>query len=130
MKRVVVIHWKGRSEHPFEVFSNLKILCEQYPVFKYNTLNNYLSKLKLPYDKDDVRIERKLVLSKSMPKREIKPVLRRVNMRLHDEEKQNLEFWLSRPVAERISAVTRLSAQLKKNRSERMDKTVYRKRKQ
>jgi hypothetical protein len=84
----------------------------------------------MPYNKDDVRIERKLVLNKSMPKREIKPVLRRVNMRLNDEEKQNLEFWLSRPVAERIAAVTRLSAQLKKNRSERMDKTVYRKRKQ
>ena len=129
MKRVVVINWKGRQENPFEVFSNLKILCESYPVYNYNTLNNYLSKNKMPYENDDVRIERKMVNTEPVKGRQIAMVAKRVKMRTHDEVKQNLDYWLSRPVGERLEAATRLSAQLKKHPNQRMDKTIYRKRK-
>jgi hypothetical protein len=129
MKRVVVINWKGRQENPFEVFSNLKILCESYPAYNYNTLNNYLSKSKMPYENDDVRIERKIVQTAAVPQRKILMVAKKVKMRTHDEVKQNLNYWLSRPVGERLDAVTRLSAQLKKRPDQRMDKSIYRKRK-
>jgi hypothetical protein len=129
MKRVVVINWKGRQENPFEVFSNLKILCESYPAYNYNTLNNYLSKSKMPYENDDVRIERKIVQTAAVPQRKILMVAKKVKMRTHDEIKQNLNYWLSRPVGERLDAVTRLSAQLKKRPDQRMDKSIYRKRK-
>jgi len=129
MKRVVVINWKERRENPFEVFSNLKILCESYPAYNYNTLNNYLSKNKIPYENDEVRIERKMVQTTPVSKRKIAMIVRRVKMREHDEVKQNLNYWLSRPVAERLEAVTRLSSQLKERPNQRMDKSVYRKRK-
>ena len=129
MKRVVVINWKKRNENPFEVFSNLKILCESYPAYNYNTLNNYLSRNKMPYENDEVRIERKMVHSTPVSKRAIAMVVNRVKMREHDEVKQNLYYWLSRPVAERLEAVTRLSSQLKKKPDQRMDKSIYRKRK-
>ena len=129
MKRVVVINWKARPENPFEVFSNLKIFCESYPVYSYNTLNNYLSKDKIPYENDDVRIERKIVYTTAVPRRQISMVRKQIKMRGHDEAKQNLDYWLSRPVGERLEAVTRLSAQLKKTPNERMDKSIYTKRK-
>lgn len=129
MKRVVVINWKGRRENPFEIFSNLKILCESYPTYNYNTLNNYLSKSKIPYENEEVKIERKIVQTSAVPQRRIIMMTNRVKMREHDEEKQNLEYWLSRPVAERLEAVTRLSAQLKKRPNQRMDKSIYKKRK-
>jgi len=129
MKRVVVINWKDKQENPFEVFSNLKILCESYPAYNYNTLNNYLSKNKIPYENEEVRIERKMVQTRPVQHRQIAMVAKRVKMRTHDEVKQNLDYWLSRPVSERLEAVTRLSARLKKRANQRMDKTFYRKRK-
>lgn len=129
MKRVVVINWKGRVQNPFEVFSNLKILCESYPAYNYNTLNNYLSKSKIPYENNEVRIERKKVHTAAVPRRQILMVARKVKMREHDDAKQDMDYWLSRPVAERLDAVTRLSAQLKKRPGQRMDKTIYQKRK-
>ncbi|HWR32887.1 MAG TPA: hypothetical protein VN451_05155 [Chitinophagaceae bacterium] len=115
MKRVVVIHWKGKSESPFEVFSNLKILCESYPAYNYNTLNNYLSKNKVPYENEKVKIERKMVQTAPLPQPRVVLVGKRVKAG-HNEEKQNLDFWLSRPVSERLDAVTMLRSQvLKKN---------------
>ncbi len=56
-------------------------------------------------------------------------VAKKVKMRTNDEVEQNLAFWLSRPVSERLEAVTRLSGQLKGSPDERMDKTMYFKRK-
>ena len=129
MKRVVIMNWKGRQQSPLEVFSNLKILCESYPAYNYNTLNNYLSKNRIPYENDDVRIERKIVHTTAVPQRKIVMVAKKVKMKNHDEVKQNMDYWLSRPVAERLDAVTRLSAQLKKRPGQRMDKSIYRKRK-
>lgn len=61
--------------------------------------------------------------------RKIAMVKKQFKMHSHDEEKQDLEYWLSRPVAERLAAVTRLSAQLKKSPRKRMDKTIHRERK-
>jgi hypothetical protein len=129
MKRVVIIHWKKDPEKLFEVFSNLKILCESYPTYSYNTLNNYLSKNKIPFENTDVRIERKVVQTEAARNRQIAIVANRLKMRGHDEEKQNLDFWMSRTAGERLEAATMLSAQLKKTKNQRMDKTVYIKRK-
>lgn len=128
MKRVVIICWKNRPGNSLEIFSNLKIVCERYPTYNYNTLNNYLSKSKVPYENEEVRIERKTVNAPSVSSRKIAMIANRVKMSEHNEVQQNLEYWLSRPVVERIEAVTRLSAQLKKSSSERMDKSLYEKR--
>lgn len=121
MKRVVVIYWKLRPESPLEVFSNLKILCESYPVYNYNTLNNYLSKNKMPYENDEVRIERKIVQTAPRKVRQIMMVGARLQSRLHDEEKQNLDFWASRSAEERLNAVGQLRSQIVK-KNQRMKK--------
>ena len=110
-----------------EIFSNLKILCESYPVYNYNTLNNYLSKGRVPFENDEVKIERMAVQTTPIPRRQIAMVAKRVRMHEHDEENQNLEYWLSRFAEERLEAVTRLSAQLKKQPGQRMDKSIYQK---
>lgn len=129
MKRVIILTRKVYPAAPLEVFSNLKILCESYPVYNYNTLNNYLSKSKIPYENDEVRIERKIVQTSPVISRKIAMISKRVKMHEHDEEKQNLEYWLSRPIKERLEAVTTLSAQLKKRSNQRMDKSIHIKRK-
>lgn len=128
MSRVVIMSWKNGRKKPIEVFSNLKILCESYPAYNYNTLNNYLSKNKIPYENADVRIERMIIQTSAIPQRKIKMVARKVKMRDHDEEKQNREYWLLRTPGERLEAVTRLSAQLKKHPNERMNKSLHQKR--
>lgn len=114
------MNWKYRPEDPIEVYSNLKLLCESHPVYSYNTLNNYLSKNKTAYENEVVRIERKIVQSGPVKTRQMAIVGNKVKMQGHDEEKQNRDYWLSRPVAERLDAVYRLRAQVVKN--ERMNK--------
>jgi len=123
MKRVVVLTWKDRVQNAVEIFSNLKILCESYPSFSYNTLNNYLSKAKVAFENKQARIERLQVQTKAIPQRQMKMVVKRVSMCNHDEEAVDAAYWLSRPVAERLQAVTRLSSMLKKRKNERMNKT-------
>ena len=121
-RRVVIVNWKDKKENPFEVFSNLKILCSSYPQYNYNTLNNYLSKNKMAYENDNVRIERKVVQTKSVQRRKMAMVVRRFDRRKYDEKAANLKFWLGRPEQERLAAVTSLSAQLKKP-GQKMDRT-------
>src|ERR1700712_2189784 len=82
-KRVVLVHWKNKPEHPFEVYSSLKIFCDTYKEYNYNTISNYLSKRKIAFDNDKVRIERKPVISKVAAKiispiHRIVPVVRQV----------------------------------------------------
>ncbi|MEO7922436.1 MAG: hypothetical protein ABIR30_02075 [Chitinophagaceae bacterium] len=122
MKRVIVAIWKDRAENSFEVFSNLKLFCASYPDYSYNTLNNYLSKSKVAYENDKMRIERKVVHTAAIPQRKIIMVAMRVSMRQHNDEAADLAYWLSRPVGERLAAATRLSGQLKK-KGQLMDKT-------
>jgi hypothetical protein len=57
-KRVVVVYWKRFAGIDIDVFSSLKGFCDSYPEFNYNTLNNYLSKKKVPYETAQVKIER------------------------------------------------------------------------
>ncbi len=90
------MNWKSQAENPIEVYSNLKILCESHPVFNYNTLNNYLSKSKIPYENDVVRIERKVVHTGPIKKRQIAMVGNQVSAHGHDEVKQKKNFWLTR----------------------------------
>ena len=127
MKRVVLLHWKNRAEDPYEIFSNLKILSATYPVFNYNTLSNYLSKNKIAYENNEVRIERKMVRTEPFRPRKVLLIGKRIKVSQHNEEKQNQEYWLSRPVSERLDAVGRLRSQvLIKNA--RMKKDIGRKR--
>ena len=128
MKRIVVINWKEKADKPLQAFSNLKLLCETYPQYNYNTLNNYLSKNKIAYENEDVRIERLTVNTEVIPKRKIAMVVNRVPMRIHNDEAADREYWLSRPPVERLRAVTQLSMQFLA-KGQRMDKTHIVKRK-
>lgn len=83
--------------------------------------NNSLSNSKFQNKNDVVRIERKVAHTEPIKKRKIVLVGNKVRARGHDEEKQNKDFWLTRPVEERLEALTRLRAQVVKN--SRMDKT-------
>lgn len=100
--RVVILNWKSRIDNSLEIFSTLKLLCESYPKYSYNTMNNYLSKKKLVYEDDEVRIERKVVNTTSIPARKIELVGKKVERRGYDEEAQNRQYWLSQPVSERL----------------------------
>ena len=52
---------------------------------------------------------------------------KRIDRRTHDEEIVDKAYWLSRPISERLDAVTRLRAQLIKQ-GEHMDRTAISKR--
>ena len=133
-KRVVVVHWKNRPEDPFEVFSSLKNFCLSYDEYNYNTLSNYLSKGKIAYDNQQIRIERKLVILKpktspaSAVQRSIVPVVRKVILHEADDAKKDMNFWLSKSPLDRLSAVTELISYSMK-RTKRLDKTKIVKRK-
>jgi len=126
-KRVIVVFWKNNIANPFEIFSNLKNFCLSYPQFNYNTISNYLSKAKIAYENQEIRIERKNIIlkPKAAPEpriRKIAPVLRRVMMKDANEEQHDLEYWLGRPVKERAAAVTYIISQ-SLIKGQRMDKT-------
>ncbi|WP_346316164.1 hypothetical protein [Chitinophaga sp. YIM B06452] len=129
-KRVIVIYWKNQDEHPFEVFSNLKNFCLSYPEYNYNTLNNYLSKGKVPFENKEVRVERKNVFSQPKPAismartgRMIVPVARKVALKDAHDTSRDWEYWLNQSPSKRLAAVTFIITQsLGKNT--RMDKTV------
>src|SRR4051794_31008629 len=108
MKRVIVLSRKNQPENPLEVFSNLKLLCASYPAFNYNTLNNYLSKSKTAFENEQVRIERKVVNTTPIPIRKIVMVAKRVKRLGHNEEEQNMSYWKTQPLEERLNTVTRL----------------------
>ncbi len=61
-KRVVVVQWKRFAGTDIDVFSSLKCFCESYPDYNYNTLNNYLSKKKVPFENEEIKIERQPLL--------------------------------------------------------------------
>ncbi|KEQ28080.1 hypothetical protein [Pedobacter antarcticus] len=126
-KRVIVVFWKNNTENPFEVFSNLKNFCLSYPQFNYNTISNYLSKAKVAYENQEIRIERKNIILKPKPApepriRKIAPVLRRVMLKDANDEQHDLIYWLGRPVKERAAAVTHIISQ-SLTKGQRMDKT-------
>jgi hypothetical protein len=62
-RRVVLVHWKQNRLKPFEVYSNLKNFSLAHPEYSYDTLNNYLSKKKLPFETEEVRVERKHIIT-------------------------------------------------------------------
>jgi hypothetical protein len=64
-RRVVLVHWKNTSVTSYEIYSNLKNFCLTHPEFSYDTVSNYLSKKKLPYENELIRIERKSVITKA-----------------------------------------------------------------
>ncbi len=126
-KRVILMHWKSKAGSPVEVFSNLKLLCQSYPQYNYNTLNNYLSKAKTAYENDIIKVERLPIFSRPLfpapVSRSIMPVVTKKPLKALDEKKQDLEYWLSRPAKERLAAVTFIISQSLK-KGQRMDKTI------
>ena len=126
-KRVILMHWKARPGCPVEVFSNLKLLCQSYPQYNYNTLNNYLSKAKTAYENDTIKVERLPVFSRPLSSapvsRSIKPVVNKQSLKAFDEKEQDLEYWLGRPAEERLAAVTFIISQ-SLIKGQRMDKTM------
>lgn len=122
-KRVVVVYWKNQPENPIEVFSSLKNFCLSYLEYNYNTLSNYLSKAKVPYETDKVRVERKnIFLKPKIQARKIIPVVRKIALNEANDYKQDLNYWMGKTPAERLAAVTFLSRQSIK-KGQRMDKT-------
>jgi len=129
-KRIVLVHWKGNKE--VEVFSNLKNFCISYPQYNYNTLNNYLSKDKIAYENETIRVERKNIISK--PKvnnlngtiRSVVPVARKVALKDANDDENDLRYWLAQPVQKRAAATTFLVMQMLK-KGQRMDKSIVKK---
>jgi hypothetical protein len=64
-RRVIIAWWKKREENRFEVFSSLRVFCNHYPRFNYNTVSNYLSKQKTAFETDEIMIERKAITQKA-----------------------------------------------------------------
>lgn len=62
--RVVLVHWKRFTGIELDVFSSLRNFCDSYPDYSYHTLSNYLSKKKQPFENDQIKIERKPILTK------------------------------------------------------------------
>jgi hypothetical protein len=127
-KRIVLVHLKQQND--VEIFSNLRYFCLSYPQYNYNTLNNYLSKGKIAYENEIVRVERKDIIAKPKPvlvsvahERTIVPVLRRVQMKEAKDDVRDWRYWLSQPVIKRAEAVTFLVSQMLK-KGQRMDKTI------
>lgn len=86
-----------------------------------------MSKVKVAYENQEIRIERKSITSKPKPIvevriRKIAPVVRKVMMKGANEEQHDLEYWLSRPVIERAAAVTYIIFQSLTS-GQKMDKT-------
>jgi len=132
-KRVIIVYWKSKQENPFEIYSSLKNFCLSYEAYNYNTLSNYLSKRKVAFDNEQVRIERKPIISKPVskdvsPVRNIVPVVRKVLLKEANDAENDLDFWMQKPSKERISAVTYLVSQSLKS-GQRMDKRKIKKRK-
>ena len=127
-KRVVVVYWKNHPKNPIEVFSSLKNFCLSYLEYNYNTLSNYLSKAKVPYETDKLRVERKIIfLQPKIQVRKIMPIIRKVALKQANDYKQDLNYWMGKTPAERLAAVTFLSRQSIK-KGQRMDKTTIVKR--
>lgn len=127
-KRVVIIHWKDQKDS-FEVFSNLKNLCLSYPMYNYNTLNNYLSKEKIAYENKEVRIERKYIISQ--PKKKIEPiriahVVKKGLLKDLQQYNNDIDYWLQQSPGSRMAAVTFIMSQSLKP-GQRMDKTIVNK---
>jgi hypothetical protein len=134
-RRVILAYWKGRRENAFEVFSNLLLFCKSYPTYSYDTMNNYLSKGKIAYENDLVRVERMKVFNRAVPMAVLQPAafrlvreVRKSDLHAMDEKMEDLDYWLSKSPAERIAAVTFLASQSPKV-GDRMDRTFVRKRK-
>jgi hypothetical protein len=128
-KRVVVVYWKNQPENPIEVFSSLKNFCLSYLEYNYNTLSNYLSKAKVPYETDKVRLERKnIFLKPKIQERKILPLLRKVVLKEANDYTQDLNYWMTKTPAERLSALSFLVRQSIK-KDQKLDKTKIIKRK-
>jgi hypothetical protein len=132
-KRVVIVYWKNNIDNPFQVYSSLKNFCQSYIEYNYNTLSNYLSKRKIAFENDKVRIERTIVISKPpleniVPVRNIVPEVRKVSLKEADDAANDLDYWLSKPPSERVAAVTYIISQ-SLHQGERMDKQKILKRK-
>jgi len=73
-KRVIVVYWKRFASTDIDVFSSLKGFCYSYPTYNYHTLNNYLSKKKIPFENDEIKIERQPLI-KSVKRPDLPMVL-------------------------------------------------------
>lgn len=92
-KRVVVAYWKNHPENPIEVFSSLKNFCLSYQDYNYNTLSNYLSKAKVPYETEKVRVERKnIFLQPKTSNRKIVSVVRKVSLKEANDYEHDLNY--------------------------------------
>ncbi|RZK50666.1 MAG: hypothetical protein EOO99_00380 [Pedobacter sp.] len=108
--RVITIYWKTQAR--LDIYSNLKNFCSAYPEYNYNTLNNYLSKKKIAYEDNFVKIERKPIFSKFSHVADFTDkmyvVRKKVKINQEDEKEVDHLYWLSQPVQKRAQALTHL----------------------
>jgi hypothetical protein len=120
-RRVVLVYWKERAEGSFEIYSSLKNFCSAVPRYNYNTLSNYLSKKKIAYEDQQIRIERQPVITTPVNKRAIVPVVVRKKL-TDDDDSDDLAYWLSKTPGERVAAAAALSTGALKKET-KMDRT-------
>ena len=129
-----MIYWKEHPKNPFQVFSNLKNFCASYPQYNYHTLNNYLSRDKKAYENEQIRIERKNIITDVLTSqsfleiRRMERVVKKGPLKGLDQDKEDLEYWRTKSVMERAAAVTFIISQSLKP-GQRMDKSFVQKRK-
>ncbi|WP_411273185.1 hypothetical protein [Daejeonella sp.] len=122
-KRVIVAYWKNHPANAIEIFSSLKNFCLSYQDYNYNTLSNYLSKAKVPYETENVRVERKNIFSQpKVPARKITAVVRKVALKEANDHARDVNYWLDKTPVERLAAVTFLVRQ-SLTKGQIMDKT-------
>ena len=107
---------ENKQENALKIYYSLKNFCLSYEANNYNRLTDYLSKCKLAFDNEQVRIERNILFQKLYqnffaPVRSIVPVVRKVPLKEVNSAEQDLNFWLQKPSKERIAAVTYLVSQ-------------------
>jgi len=56
MKHILIVTWK--KQHIREAYATLTAVCDNPNMPKMDTINTYLSRKKIPYENDEVIIEK------------------------------------------------------------------------
>lgn len=55
MTKVLIVEFKKRKKVP-EVYSTLPAFLDRYPTYKSSSLQHYLSRLKMPFEDDTLKV--------------------------------------------------------------------------
>lgn len=60
MKHVIILTNKRTKKK--ETYSNLRLLLDVLPIASYNSVNNYISRKKVPFENEDYIIEKSTII--------------------------------------------------------------------